>query len=353
MLPVLCSQNDEINIKENNVPQKKRLKVTSSPTPGVRGWERILKIDQLIRAHQYPNPETIAESFEVSVRTVYGDLRYLRDHLNAPISFDTAHGGWIYTESNFALPTIFLSEGDMLAVFIGIEVAERYAGTPYESMLKNSLDKIVQSFPETISLQFNQFASFATPPSLTVDEIKLNQLYTAIRHLHPVRMTYFTASNGKTNQRQVDPYHLRHFNGEWYLLAMDSKRQEIRTFNVGRIKDLHPVENQIFKRPSNFNGEDWLHNSFGIEHDEQIHQVRIRFDAEQAHYIRERKWHSHQSIEDAEDGSLILNFPASGLGEVMRWVLKYGGHAQVLHPALLRKMMQKEVAAMQELYPTN
>lgn len=331
--------------------QTKPVKQQSPPAPGIRGWERILKIDQLIRAHQFPNPVMISENFEVSVRTVYGDLRYLRDHLGAPISFDVAHGGWIYTEPSFALPTIFLSEGDMLAVFIGIEVAERYAGTPYESMLKNSLDKIAQSFPETISLQFNQFASFATPPSLTVDEIKLNQLYTAIRHLHPVSMTYFTASNGKTNQRQVDPYHLHHFDGEWYLLAMDSKRQEIRTFNVGRIKQLHPLENQIFRRPINFNAQDWLHNSFGIERDEQTYEVRIRFDAAQAHYIRERKWHSQQSIEDATDGSLILQFPASGLGEVMRWVLKYGGHAEVLQPPLLRKMIQQEIAAMQRLYP--
>lgn len=330
--------------------KKKVVNVTSPVTPGVRGWERILKIDQLIRAHQYPNPEKIAEHFEVSIRTVYGDLRYLRDQLNAPIAFDTVHGGWAYTEPNFALPTVFLSEGDMLAVFIGIEVAERYAGTPYESMLKNSLDKIAQSLPETISLQFNQFASFATPPSLTVDEINLNQLYTAIRHLHPVRMTYFTASNGKTNERQVDPYHLHHFDGEWYLFAMDSKRQEIRTFNVGRIKKLQPIENQIFKRPPHFNAQNLLHGSFGIEHDKHIHQVSIRFDAEQAHYIRERQWHSQQSIKDNEDGSLILKFPASGLGEVMRWVMQYRSHAEVLRPALLRKMIQKEVDAMQKVY---
>jgi predicted DNA-binding transcriptional regulator YafY len=256
----------------------------------------------------------------------------------------------IYTEPNFALPTMFLSEGDMLAVFIGIEVAERYAGTPYESMLKNSLDKIARSFPETVSLQLNQFASFAMPPSLTVDEIKLNQLYTAIRHLHPVTMTYFTASNGKTTQRQVDPYHLHHYNGEWYLLALDSKHQEIRTFNVGRIRELHPLEHQLFRRPPNFNAQKWLENSFGIEADTTIHQVRIRFDAAQAHYIRERQWHSRQSIENLPDGSLILQFPASGLGEVMRWVLKYGCHAQVLQPPLLQKMVKNEVAAMNKLY---
>jgi predicted DNA-binding transcriptional regulator YafY len=325
-------------------------KEKSHSSPGIRGWERLIKIDQLIRDRRYPNARDLAEMFGVSERTIYGDHAYLRDHLGAPVKHDSARNGWFYMESNFALPTIFLSEGDMLAVFIGIEVAERYAGTPYESMLKNALDKIARSYPDMVSLQLNQFASFATPPSLTVDEIKLNQLYTAMRHLHPVKMTYFTASNGKTSQRQVDPYHLRHFNGEWYLIALDSNRGEVRIFNVGRIKELHALTHLIFKRPTNFDASKWLQNSFGIECDEKIHQVRIRFDAAQAHYIRERRWHSQQTIKDTADGGLILQFPASGLGEVLRWVMRYGGHAEVLQPAALRKMARREAQAMCELY---
>lgn len=332
------------------MPQKN---LTSQPhaTPGVRGLERILEMDRLIRDHQYPNPRSIAERFEVSIRTVYDDLRHLRDQLGAPVQFDKKQGGWFYTDpSSFALPAIFLSEGDMLAVFIGIEVAGRYAGTPYESMLKKSLDKIARALPDTVSLQLDQFASFATPPSLTVDEEKLNQLYDAVRRCQPVRMTYFTASSGKTAERQVDPYHLHHYNGEWYLIALDSKRREIRVFNVGRIKKLYPVANTVFRRPAHFNAGEWLQNSFGIECDGKVHQVRIRFDAAQARYIRERTWHRQQCITDAEDGSLVLQFPAAGLGEVLRWVMKYGSHAQVLQPALLRKMVQTEVAAMDKLY---
>lgn len=327
----------------------------SCPTsPGARAWERILEIDKLIRDRRYPNAGIIAQQFEISERTAYADKRYMLDNLGAPIKFDDVHQGWFYTDPHsFVLPTVFMSEGDMLAVFIGIEVAERYAGTPYESMLKKSLDKIARSFPEAVSVQLNQFASFAMPPSLTVDEEKLNQLYTAIRHLHPVKMTYFTASSGKTSQRQVEPYHLHHYDGEWYLIAMDSLRQEIRTFNVGRIQELYPIKNYIFRRPQSFDASDWLKNSFGIECDETIHKVRIRFDAAQAHYIRERNWHHEQFIKDEKDGGLILQFPASGLGEVLRWVMKYGSHAEVLQPAALRKMVKQEIAGMEQLYVKN
>jgi len=330
----------------------KNLDIPSSGWPGKSALSRVLAIDSLIRDNRYPNAEKIAKDFEVSVRTVYGDKKYMCEQLGAPIQWDAKHGGWYYEggPGSFFLPAVFMTEGDMLAVFIGIEVAERYIGTPYESMLKRSLDKITRLFPETISIQLDQFASFATPHSLIVDEEKLIQLYTASRHYYPVRMTYYSASSGKVSSRQVDPYHLRHFNGEWYIIGMDETRKEVRTFNVGRIRELDVRTDQRFQPLPGFKAEQWFKNSFGIETTDKTHKVRIRFDAAQACYIRERTWHPEQVIEEQEDGSLILKFQAGGLGEVLRWVMQYGSHAEVLQPAVLQKMVRDEVVRMQQLY---
>jgi predicted DNA-binding transcriptional regulator YafY len=40
----------------------------------------------------------------------------------------------------------------------------------------------------------------------------------------------------------------------------------------------------------------------------------------------------------------------SGLGEVRRWVMQYGGHAEVLAPAALRQAVIEEVRRMAEVY---
>jgi len=330
----------------------KNLDATPSDWPGKSALRRILAIDNQIRDNRYPSAKKIAAEFEVSVRTVYDDKRYMCEELGAPIKWDKKHQGWCYDggPGSFFLPSVFMTEGDMLAVFIGIEVAERYIGTPYESMLKKSLDKITRLFPDTISIQLDQFASFATPHSLTVDEEKLMQLYTASRHYYPVKMTYYSASSGKVSSRQVDPYHLRHYNSEWYLIGMDAMRGEVRTFNVGRIRELIVQSKQRFQPLPNFKAKQWFQNSFGIETNDKTHKVRIHFDADQACYIRERSWHHEQIIEEQEDGGLILQFPAGGLGEVMRWVMQYGCHAEVLQPAVLQKMVRDEVCRMQQLY---
>jgi predicted DNA-binding transcriptional regulator YafY len=79
--------------------------------------------------------------------------------------------------------------------------------------------------------------------------------------------------------------------------------------------------------------------------------VTIRFDEHQARYIRERRWHETQKpLEELPDGEVVLRFRAGGLGEVKRWVMQWGAHAEVLEPAELRAEVATEVKKMQKMY---
>ncbi|MBC7324085.1 MAG: WYL domain-containing protein, partial [Moorella sp. (in: Bacteria)] len=78
--------------------------------------------------------------------------------------------------------------------------------------------------------------------------------------------------------------------------------------------------------------------------------VAIRFTAQQARWIRERQWHSSQTLEELPDGGLILRMHLSGLQEVKRWVFGFGSQAEVLAPPELRREIAREAAALGELY---
>ncbi|NJD37167.1 MAG: WYL domain-containing protein [Geobacter sp.] len=47
-------------------------------------------------------------------------------------------------------------------------------------------------------------------------------------------------------------------------------------------------------------------------------------------------WHEGQTEEMQEDGSLILNLPASHEAEIMMEILKHGSHVEVLGPEWMR-----------------
>jgi hypothetical protein len=74
---------------------------------------------------------------------------------------------------------------------------------------------------------------------------------------------------------------------------------------------------------------------FGIIWKDKFYNVRIRFSAEVAPYIRERQWHPQQMIKDFKDGSLVLEFTTNHINEVKDWVLSWGGGATVLSPSIL------------------
>lgn len=89
---------------------------------------------------------------------------------------------------------------------------------------------------------------------------------------------------------------------------------------------------------------------FNAEAGDELCKIEVRFDAYQARFIRERQYHPEQHIEEQTDGGLILRFEASGLGEVARWVMSYGRHAQVLAPEKLFLLVQSHLADLARIY---
>ena len=78
--------------------------------------------------------------------------------------------------------------------------------------------------------------------------------------------------------------------------------------------------------------------------------VALCFDAYQARWIRERSWHPSQSLEELPCGGLVLRLTVAGEGDLIRWILGYGSHVEVLEPDWLRERVAAEAARMASLY---
>ena len=57
----------------------------------------------------------------------------------------------------------------------------------------------------------------------------------------------------------------------------------------------------------------------------------MRFSPYQARWIREEIWHESQILTQHPDRSLDVRFQATGLADLARWVLSYGGEPCTLH----------------------
>jgi predicted DNA-binding transcriptional regulator YafY len=317
--------------------------------------ERIMEIDRRIRQGEYPNAEKLAESLEVSRRVIFNDRSFMIYRLGAPIEFDRERGGWYYTDKTWSLPGIYVTQGELMAFFLSLEIAKRYIGTDLESPLRSAVDKISKAIKGSVSVEINELRShytFSEFNTINFDTQILIDLHQAILNRQKVWMRYFSANRGVFSERVVFPYHLHNFQGDWFLIAFDTFRNDIRLFLVGRIQE-KKILKEKFERDENFSAEDWISSGFQLFAGDEPEEVSIWFSSNKAQFIRERKWHPSQTIEEKSDGSLVLHLKTGGLVEVRNWVLQFADEAEVLKPDKLREDVAKEIKKLSERYGVN
>ena len=314
--------------------------------------ERIYWIDEQIRADRYPNAHTVQAHFELSnPRTAYDDRKFMI-RLGAPIKRDSTKDGWYYADPTYFLPAIMLTSEEITAFFLGEELFSRYLGTPFETPLRLALDKIKQHLPEHVSYDAQKETAaftFTGGGRAIVDPELLLELNNTIHLKRSIEIEYYSASSGQTSKRTVDPYHLNNIHGDWYLIAYCHTRREPRDFLTNRIK-AHKRLPSTFQVEPSFSLNTYLETGFLAERAAEPENIVIKFDEYQARWIRERKWHPSQQIEELPAGELILRLRVGGLGEVKRWVMGYGSHAEVLEPESLRNEIKEETKKMKKNY---
>jgi predicted DNA-binding transcriptional regulator YafY len=308
-------------------------------------YRRLLFIDSKLRENSYPNSVSLAREWEVSGRTISRDIDYLRDELRAPIEYDRAHNGFYYTEENYSLPTVPVSESDLFAVCIAAKALKQFENTPLHARLSSIFDKLQQSLPGKVDADPSWLEEriLIFPESATTIKPEVwETIAAAVRQSKQVRITYRTPGAPRTVTRVIEPYYLVSYRGEWYANGHCHRRESIRTFALSRIHTAETLP-QTFIMPPKYDAETMFGDRFGIYWQEEKETVRIQFNATVAHFIRERQWHPLQRIEKQPDGSIILEFSTNHISEVKSWVLSWGAAARILSPTPLAQDIAKEL----------
>src|SRR5437773_6959186 len=127
--------------------------------------ERMLRIHQAIQAGKYPNATALAGELEVSTKSIYRDIDFMRDRLELPIEFAGARNGFHYTQEVGSFPTLQITEGELFALLVAEKSLQQYRGTTFEKPLRSAFKKMAAALPDTISLNladWEQTISFRT-----------------------------------------------------------------------------------------------------------------------------------------------------------------------------------------------
>ncbi|MBI3877373.1 MAG: WYL domain-containing protein [Verrucomicrobia bacterium] len=318
-------------------------KRTEVPLPQSRPpLERMMRIHQAIAAGDLPNATTLATGMEVATKTIGRDIEFMRDRLGLPIEYDVARHGYFYTEEVSGFPTLQITEGELFALLVAEKALQQYRGTNFERPLASAFKKMSSSLPDTISLHLADWdatVSFRTSAQPVLNLEVFDAIAKAAAHHNQIEITYRKPGRRDTEARVVDPWHLANINGEWYLFAYDHLRKAVRTFVPARVQTVRATGKK-FARPQKFSLAKQLEASFGVHSAEGEYDVVLRFNAQAADYVREKRWHPSQVLRELKDGGLELRLKLSSLVEIERWILGWGGSVVVAQPAELRERVR-------------
>ena len=324
---------------------------------------KFLKAIDLLSKPEGTTIEEMAEVLGVERRSVYREIEVIEE-LGFPIYDDKIpyekRKRWKLDEDylkklpNMAVPNINLTLPEIISLYLLKGEGRLYKGTDIEKALDSAFGKIGMFVPGGLNTKLKKVKTLLASSSKFAKDYSgkegiIDDLTKAMLKQKSCHMSYHVFSRDKVEEYNIDPLNFFENNGGLYIYARDSGKknppsppfakggnteEKIKIFAVERIKELK-LSTISFEYPEGFDPDEMLDASFDTVYGDPI-ELKVWFSAEQARYIKERKWAKEQKITDRDDGSIILAMKSSGWWDVKKWVMSYGAEAKVLEPEKLR-----------------
>ncbi|MCR2800086.1 YafY family protein [Microbacterium sp. zg-Y818] len=196
--------------------------------------ERLHALSEMLRRNgsRGCSAERLAREFGVSVRTIKRDLDALESS-GSPIWSRPGPGGGYGMVVGASLSPVTLSPTQAVALMAAVSAAP---DAPYADLARVGVQKILDVLDPRTRARADELAGRvwvnAVSPSSRVVRSALEE---AMAEQRVVRLRY-TARDGTTTTRDVEPVLFASTNGQWYLVAWCRLREAMRWFTVSRIE---------------------------------------------------------------------------------------------------------------------
>lgn len=305
--------------------------------------ERLISIIMVLLDKERISAQTLADRFEVSLRTIYRDIDAI-NMAGIPVRSISGVGGGIEIMPNYKIDRKTFSTNDLSAILMGLS---NISNMMQSKELSNALAKVKSFIPANSAKDF---------------ELKANQIYIdlspwmggrdAQNYLEMIKKALHEKNNlsfdyadryGNKTTRSVEPYQLVMKNSHWYVHGYCLKRNDFRLFRLFRMSNLQ-LEDTFFT-PRDFE------------------KPQLDFTNEVATMVETIQIRIHQSVMDkvldfcayeqfAPDGDehYIVDFPFIENDYYYTILFSFGNKCECLEPQHIRTEMKRRVNELATMY---
>ena len=297
--------------------------------------KRLLGLLDHLQSEEPYNARQLAEKVGVSRRTLFRDLRAL-EKLGFGVRYDERAGRYVV-------------EGDV-GQSVGDDSSDR-AGDLKTLMdlghrLENSPDELksrIAELPTLIELRSGS-------ADRETDAGVFRSLMEGLCQRRKLRLMRSTEGGG-TQVQSITPYRLTFSQAEWHLIG-ETDSGGVSLVPVSDIVRAD-VSDETFRMPESSEVDRMSQSVLNAsEGSESFGDVVVRFSADIARQVAERRWFQNQELEWLDDGRLEMRTGGGAASRVLQWVLSFGADASVVQPDDLRKRVARHASQMAEQYGT-
>jgi len=158
----------------------------------------------------------------------------------------------------------------------------------------------------------------------------------AIKNRLQIKFTYQKFWEEELIQRFVEPYALKEFKNRWYIMAKDSKDNNIKSFALDRLTNLE-ITNHTYQYPDNYSIEQSYRYCFGIisPNDEEPQDIILSFNPFQGKYIKTLPLHDTQQVLVDNDEEMKIKLKLCLTHDLVMELLSFGDNMKVIEPKSL------------------
>jgi predicted DNA-binding transcriptional regulator YafY len=208
----------------------------------MRRADRLFQIVTKLRRRGATTAAQLAETLEVSERTIYRDVR---DLVLSGVPILGEAGVGYALPRGFDLPPLMFTDEEIEALVLGARMVQAWADKRLARAAEDALAKVEQALPQRLQSRIAEAAFLA--PGFHIDKAAANfleELRSALRHRRKVRFAYVD-KDGAGTARTVRPLGLTYWGRTWSLAAWCEMRVGFRNFRLDRIRGLL-VTDEVF-----------------------------------------------------------------------------------------------------------
>jgi predicted DNA-binding transcriptional regulator YafY len=304
--------------------------------------DRLTAILIQLQSKRVVKAEEIADRFEISLRTVYRDVKALMEG-GVPIGSEAGKGYFIV--DGYHLPPVMFSQQEASAMLTAGKLVEKMTDDSIRKAYESALMKIKSVLNETEKDHLENLQSsiqvFRFPDqTLESPNEYMADIQKAISQRDVIWIDYESTKTQEKTKREIEPIGIVHYSGRWHVIGWCRLRNGYRDFRVDMIQNLKPTGAKFDAR-NLMSLQEYFQSLMQAHQD--MEKVTVSFDKSVAGYVKHARYY-YGFVSEEDDGARCkMTFLIGNMRSFCRWLLMYGNSVEIESPDKLRATMEELV----------